>query len=70
MKYPFYKHHDIKILYIFIALFAVGFTVSLFYKFMQGFILSVIGFFALLIVLIGHEIIIVLLDIKKKLVKS
>ncbi len=67
MKYPFYKHTDIKILYIFIGFFAVGAIVSLFYKFMQGFIISVIGFFALLIVLIGHEIIIVLLDIKKKI---
>jgi len=67
MKYPFYKHHDIKILYVFIGLFALGFLVSLFYQFMQGFIISVIGFFALLIVLIGHEILIVLLEIKKKL---
>ena len=70
MKYPFYKHLDIKILYIFIGLFVIGFLVSLFYSFMQGFIISVIGLFALLIILMGHEIIIVLLDIKKKLVKS
>jgi len=69
MKYPFYKHRDILTLYIFIGLFLIGAVISLFYKFMEGFILSVMGFFALLIVLIGHEIIIVLLDIKKKLVK-
>jgi len=67
MRYPFYKHHDIKILYIFMGIFAIGFLISLFYHFPEGFIISAMGFFALLIVLIGHEIIIVLLEIKKKL---
>lgn len=67
MKYPFYKHHDIKALYIFIGLFVIGFLVSLFYSFMQGLILSIVGLFALLIILIGHEIIIILLEIKKKM---
>ena len=70
MKYPFYKHLDIKILYIFIGLFVIGFLVSLFYLFVKGLILSIVGLFSLLILLIGHEIIIILLDIKKKLVKS
>jgi len=67
MKYPFYKHHDIKILYIFIGFFIIGFLISLFYFFTKGLVLSIVGLFALLIVLIGHEIIIILLEIKNKL---
>ncbi len=67
MKYPFYKHPDIKILYFFILLAVTGFLVSLFYMFIQGIILSAVLLFSLLIILIGHEIVIVLLDIKNKL---
>lgn len=69
MRYPFYKHHDIITMYIFIGLFAISFLVSLFYQFLQGFIISAVGLFALLIILIGHEIIIILLDIKRVLIK-
>ncbi len=67
MKFPFYKHSDVKILYIFIGLFTIGFLASLFYMFIQGIIFSITGLFSLLIVLIGHEIIIILLDIKNKI---
>jgi hypothetical protein len=71
MKYPFYKHFDIKILYIFIGLFIIGSLVSLYYMFIQGLIFSVVGLFSLLIVIIGHEIMIILLDIKNTIkVKS
>lgn len=70
MKYPFYKHFDIKMMYIFMGIFLAGFLISLFLQFPQGFIISAFGFFTLLIVLIGHEIIIILLDIKKALIKA
>ncbi len=66
MKYPFYKHFDIKILYIFIGIFVTGFLISLFYMFIQGIILSIVGLFSLLIILIGHEIVITLLEILNK----
>ena len=69
MRYPFYRHADVAILYAFIGLFAFSFLVSLFYHFPEGFIVSAVGFFALLIILIGHEIIIVLLDIKNSLLR-
>jgi hypothetical protein len=65
MRYPFYRHSDIIILYLFIGIFAIGILASLIYQVAEGFAISAVGFFALLIVLIGHEIIIVLLDIKK-----
>lgn len=69
MKYPFYKHKDILTLYIFIGIFVVGLITSLFLQFFIGFALSGVGLFALLIVLIGHEIMIILLEIKNSLRK-
>ena len=54
-KYNFGKFTEIKILWIFIGIFTLGIMITLYYKFIELLIFSVIGLFALLKVLIAHE---------------
>jgi len=62
MKYPFYKHKDIQILYVCMVVFGVLLVMNIFLGFKSAYILSTIGFFFCLILLIGHEILIVLME--------
>jgi len=54
-RYNFGKHTEIKILWIFITLFAIGIVVTLYFKFIELLVFCTIGLFALLRVLIAHE---------------
>lgn len=70
MHYPFYRHADIKILYIFIGIFTCAFFTGLAFLHVDIWtriiVSSAVGIFALLIVLIGHELMILMLDRPRK----
>ena len=62
MNYPFFKHKDIRILYWSITSFIILFISSLIFNLFKLRLLSQTALVLLTILLIGHEIIIVLLD--------
>ena len=64
MNYPFYKHKDIKRLYLAISVFAGLFIGSLIFNLFKIRLISELALVLLIITLVGHEIIIVLLDKK------
>ena len=54
-RYGFGRYRDIKILYFFVSLFAVGIVASLYFKYIELLIFFTIGLFALLKILTAHE---------------
>jgi len=65
MNYPFYKHKDIRALYFSIIFFASLFLSSVIGNWFKIRLLSELALVLLTITLVGHEIIIVLLDKKR-----
>jgi len=54
-RYNFGKFTEIKIIWIFLSLFAIGIVITLYFKFIEVLVFCTIGLFALLKVLIAHE---------------
>lgn len=63
-KYSFGKHREIKILWLFIVLFSISISVSIYLmpipNLVKIFAFSVVGLFALLQVLLFHEVFIIM----------
>ena len=66
MNYPFYKHKDIRALYFSIIFFVSLFLSSVFTSWFKVRLISELALVLLTITLIGHEIIIVLLDKRRR----
>lgn len=67
-KYPFEKHLDIRFLWSFIGIFALGFIITILFSplnwWLKFAILCFVGLFSLIMVLLIHELFIILKEMK------